>query len=111
MISTGKLVTLSRVAAAAAAAAALLFLAAGPANAQEPPRPPTAHAADADGDKIFDDLESLISPAAADQTFPAIVLLNEPVTASSLRDLHRRADVFDVSSQYSSINGFAASLS
>jgi len=106
----GKLVALSRVAAATAAAAALLFLAAVPATADKPPPPPTAHIADADGDKIFDDLESLISPAAADKAFPAIVLLNEPVDAGSLGDLHGRVGFFDVSSQYSTINGFAASL-
>ena len=110
MISAGKLVALSRVAAAAAVAAALLFLAAVPATADKPPPPPTAHIADADGDKIFDDLESLISPAAADKAFPAIVLLNEPVDAGSLGDLQGRVGFFDVSSQYSTINGFAASL-
>ncbi len=110
MISTGKLVALFRAAAAAAAAAALLFLAAIPTTADKSPPPPTTPAAATDGDKIFDDLESLISPAAAHKAFPAIVLLNEPVDAGSLGDLRGRVGFFDISSQYSTINGFAGSL-
>ncbi len=80
MISTGKLVALSRVAAAAAAAAALLVLATVPATADKPPPPPAAHIADADGDKIFDDLESLISPAAGPG---GIVELGEDTTQAA----------------------------
>ncbi len=110
MISTGKLVALSRVAAVAAAAAALLFLAAVPATADKPPPPPTAPAADTDGDKIFDDLERLISPAGLDQTFPAIVLLDEPLTEESINGLQQRVGDFSIGSQYSTLNGFAASL-
>ncbi len=111
MISTGKLVTFSRVAAAAAAAAALLFLAAVPGNAEKPPPPPTARAVDADGDKIFDDLESLISPADLDQAFPAIVLLDEPLTQENINGLQQRVGDFNIDSQYSTLNGFAANLS
>src|SRR3990170_4408159 len=59
------------------AAAALAFLATVPASAEKAPPPPATHTADADGDKIFDDLERLIGPADVDQTFPAIVLLNQ----------------------------------
>ena len=110
MISTGKLVTLSRVAAAAAAAAALLFLATVSTNAQEPPPPPTPHAADADGDKIFDDLENLISPADLDQTFPTVVLLEQPVTTDRINGLQRGIGQFDLEFEYDSVDGFAASL-
>ncbi len=110
MISTGKLVVLLRVAAAAATAAALLFLATVPANAQKPPPPPTPRAADVDGDKVFDDLENLISPANLDQTFPTVVLLEQPVTAGRINGLQSSIGQFDLEFEYDSVDGFAASL-
>ena len=110
MISTGKLVVLFRVAATAATAAALLFLATVPGNAQEPPPPPTPRISDADGDKIFDDLEDLIGPANLDQTFPTIVLLEQPVTTDSINGLQSGIGQFDIEFEYDSVDGFAANL-
>ena len=110
MISPGKLVVLFRAAAAASAAAALLFLSTVPGNAQDPPPLPAARTADVDGDKIFDDLENLISPANLDQTFPTVVLLEQPITTDRIKELQRDIGQFDLEFEYDSVDGFAANL-
>lgn len=93
--------------------ASLFLLTAPPASADQPPTPtppPIPRIIDADGDKIFDDLEQSLAPAAAGQPFDVIVLLSQPLNAANLGALRQQVGLFDTRFQYPSINGFAATL-
>jgi serine protease AprX len=91
--------------------AALFALPATPATGDRPPPPePLPRIVDADGNKIFDDLQELLAPAPADRLFPVIVVLEEPLNAPTLEALRARVGRFQTTFQYPSIDGFAATL-
>jgi len=93
-------------------AAATLLWSSPAATGQEPPEPAAGGLIqDADGNKVFDDLEERLAGAGPDETFPTIVLLHEPVTPANQESLQRLAGPFAIGHQYRSINGFAAALS
>jgi serine protease AprX len=82
----------------------------GQSSPKEPPPPPPERIVDADGDKVFDDLEQSLAPAVAGQPFDVIVLLNQPLSAAKLNLLRQRVGPFDTRFEYPSIDGFAATL-
>lgn len=89
------------------------FIAAPGADGQAPPKeppPPVPPIVDADGDKIFDDLEQTLAPAAASQPFDVIVVLNQTLSAANLGALRQQVGPFDTRFEYPSIDGFAATL-
>src|SRR3989344_3698821 len=63
---------------------------------------------DRNGNKIFEDLEELIGPAAPSDRFDVIVMLNVPLDL--LPTLKSRHGDFEEKFTYSSINGFATNL-
>jgi serine protease AprX len=91
--------------------ALLVVLSAAPASADKPPPPtPVPPIVDDDGDKVFDDLEQSLAPAAASQRFDVIVLLQQPLTSANLGFLRQRIGPFQTTFQYPSVSGFAATL-
>ena len=91
--------------------ASLFLLTATPATAQKPPPPPPVpRIVDADGDKIFDDLEQSLAPANAGQPFDVIVVLNQTLSTANFNALRQSVGPFDTNFRYPSINGFAATL-
>jgi serine protease AprX len=92
-------------------AAATLPWAAPAAAGQEPPEPAAGGPIrDADGNKIFDDLEERLAEAGPDETFSTIVLLHEPISPANHASLERLVGSFAIGHQYRSVNGFAAAL-
>jgi serine protease AprX len=93
-------------------AAATLLWSSPAAIGQAPPEPDAGGLIhDADGNKIFDDLEERLAGAGPDETFSTIVLLHEPVTPANQANLQRSVGSFAMGHHYRSINGFAAALS
>ena len=82
----------------------------GQAPPKEPPPPPPERIVDADGDKVFDDLEESLAPAAASQPFDVIVLLSQTLSTANFDALRQQVGPFGTRFEYPSINGFAARL-
>ena len=79
----------------------------GQAPPKEPPPPPPERIVDADGNKIFDNLERRMATATAGQPFDVIVLLSQPLDQVDFPGLREQLGPFDLKFQYHSINGFA----
>lgn len=65
---------------------------------------------DEDDDGITEELEDLIIPAQATDSFDAVVMLNRNITASQLAELKTAHGYFSEKFIYDSIDGFAARL-
>ena len=79
----------------------------GQSSPKEPPPPPPERIVDADGNKIFDNLERRMATATAGQPFDVIVLLSQPLDQVDFPGLREQLGLFDLKFQYHSINGFA----
>jgi len=83
-------------------------------RAQGPPPhaqvPPEKRLFDADGNKLFDNLEARIAPAGPWERFEVIVLFHEPLEELDFEGLHRRLGLFQVRHRYRSINGISTTL-
>ena len=65
---------------------------------------------DADGDKIFDNLEARIAPAAPEESFEVIVLFQQPLEELDLEGLQQQMGSFQVRRRFHSINGISTVL-
>ncbi len=89
----------------------VLFTTAGGA-ADSPVTPPSSGPAkeDADGDKLFDDLELKLAALGDSDSLRVIVMLNRAVTLSTIGTLQAAVGRFDVGHRYTIVPGFAATV-
>ena len=85
-----------------------LALPGGRAEAELPGRPPE-YMTDADGDKIFDDLEGKLEGADKDARFDVLVQFESSLERVDFPGLRRGIGPFTLRSEYPSINGIATS--
>jgi serine protease AprX len=65
---------------------------------------------DADGDKLFDDLEQKLATLSDTDSLRVIVMLNRAITLSNLTTLQAAVGKFSVGHRYTIIPGFAATV-
>ncbi|HEX2062823.1 MAG TPA: S8 family serine peptidase, partial [Acidimicrobiales bacterium] len=75
----------------------------------DPGRPPTP-ARDADGDKVYDDLETDLSRRRDDERVAAIVLFDRPVREEDVTRHRAEHGDFPLKARWSAVNGYSAEL-
>jgi serine protease AprX len=100
-----------------AALVAAFFVATGagaavdPGTTTQPPAAPAPPAtADADGDKLFDDLGARLAELAAGDSISVLVALHVAASADHVAELSQRVGGFETARRFSLVDGFAATM-